>query len=127
MSDNTHNTFVPLDSQLTADVWETELDRIQVLRVYDDFPRHEFWIRLIGPGRYLNFRLQLPVDDEVKTVMKVTRDLLPDDQPELVEYNEKSVNRYFADVYVFLRQQGLDQWTLTKPPRDCRHGLGSWT
>jgi len=99
----------PLHSNITAKDWETELDRIEILRSSLD-GKVEFWIVLVGSESRVYFHLQLPDDDDMLAVMEVTTDPQPPRSWEvLAQFDEVGRGRCFADAYVLLRQLGFDR------------------
>ena len=121
--------FGPLHSNLTAKDWKTEIDRIDVSRQTSLDGKFEYWIALVGLESRAYFQLQLPNDDDVRAIMQVTTDPRPSQSWELLaQYYETERGRYFADVYVLLRQLGFDRWMLNRGAGEpLRHGLRSWT
>ena len=119
----------PLHSNIAAKDWEAEIDRIDISRQTALDGEVEYWIALVGLESKAYFQLRLPDDDDLRAFLEITTDPRPSQSWELLaQYDETGRGRYFADVYVLLRQLGFDRWMLTRgtgEPR--RHGLRSWT
>ena len=114
---------------ITAEDWDIELDRIEILQQPPPSGKVEFCIALVGSESRAYFHLRLPDDDDLLAVMEVTTNVQPPGSWEvLAQYNEIGRGRYFADVYVLLRQLGFDRWMLNRGAGEpYRHGLRSWT
>lgn len=120
--------FGPLQRTIGIHVWTTELDRILILRVY----HHEetkIWVRLIGPTHNLNLQLNAPDPSSSEGIMGVTTESIPERHEDLIEARVTTRGCIFADVYVVLRQFGLDGWTFfpESSAQDKLVGAMSWT
>jgi hypothetical protein len=117
--------FLPSEQNIDAEIWVTELDRIQVVQ-WDQ--REEYRIRLIGPGCSIDICVEAAKNGALNAAMEFSREPMPESSRTLVEYNVTGTVCYFADAYVPLRRRGLDRWIYTRPPRDSRlNGSRSWT
>ena len=121
--------FVPLHSNITADDWEQELDKVEILQEASLSGKFEYWIALVGSKSRIYFHLRLPDDDGMLAVMEVATEPQPPRSWEgLAQFDETGRGRCFADVYVLLRQLGFDRWMLKRSAGEpYRHGLRSWT
>ncbi|KAF2158936.1 hypothetical protein M409DRAFT_61207 [Zasmidium cellare ATCC 36951] len=100
------SSFLPCGDGIDFNVWQTQLDRIFV-------PRSKYPIlRLIGPENVVNLHLEMPDPGDVAE-LRCTTAPLPADIHGL-EMNETSHAHCFADVYMFLKQQGLEKWRLPR-------------
>jgi hypothetical protein len=102
--------FGPLQRVVGKHVWTTELDRVLIMRVdYHEEPM--IWIRLIGPACNLNLHLNAPDPTSSEGIMGATTEPIPERHADLIEARVTTRGCIFADVYVILRQFGLDEWT----------------
>jgi len=126
--DNWTVDFGPLQRAVKNRVWTTELDRIMVLRV-GCHGELRTWLRLIGPARTLNLQLNPPKLASLEGIMAATTEPIPEEHEDLVELRVAARGCIFADVYVFLRQFGLDEWIFFPggSSRDRYVGSSSWT
>ena len=69
------------------------------------------WLRLIGPGQALNFKLNVPAPGSPVAAMEFSAEPKPDACQELTEYNVGIRGCFFADPCAFLHQHSLDKWT----------------
>lgn len=123
MSTASESIFLPLTTFDPA-VWETELDRIQVVEVW---PREVYCIRLVGPGNSLNLHVKAAEDGSASSAMEFSTGPMPETSRDLIEYNAIG-EAYFADAYVPLRRRGLDKWIYYRPATEnSRYGSRSWT
>ena len=80
MTQGSRPIFVPSESNITEELWKTELDRIQVVQRRAQGRETKFWIRLIGPSFNISLGLKPPNDGSLNAVMEVTitpKPLLP--------------------------------------------------
>lgn len=116
----------------------TELDRIQVLEIENN-EESTIWFRLIGPGCSMNLQLNAPQTDLnlqldaprthcFEGTMTATIELIPEGYRDLIEVRVNNRGCAFVDVYVFLRQHGLDEWTFFPEgsAKDRCIGFESW-
>ena len=122
-------SFGPLHSDIVADDWEQELDKVEILQEATLSGNVEYWIALVGSKSRIYFHLRLPDDDDMLAVMEVTAEPQPLRPWEvLAQFDETGRGRCFADAYVLLRQLGFDRWMLKRGTGEPhRHGLRSWT
>ncbi|KAM0714568.1 hypothetical protein Q7P37_009864 [Cladosporium fusiforme] len=113
--------FGPLQHSIGNGKWMTELDRIQVLEI-ENHEESTIWFRLIGPGCSMNLQLNAPQTDLnlqldaprmyfFKGTMTATTEPIPEEYEDLIEVRVNNRGCAFVDVYVILRQHGLDEWT----------------
>lgn len=105
----------------------TELDRIQVLEIENN-EESTIWFRLIGPGCSLNLQLDAPRTHCFEGTMTATIEPIPEGYRDLIEVRVNNRGCAFVDVYVFLRQHGLDEWTFFPEgsAKDRCIGFESW-
>lgn len=120
--------FGPLQRTIGTHVWTTELDRFLILRVHHR-GETKIWVRLIGPTHNLNLQLNTPDPSSSEGIMDVTTESIPERREDLIEARIATRGCMFADVYVVLRQFGLDEWTFVpeSSARDKIVGAMSWT
>lgn len=119
--------FGPLQHFISNKDWMTELDRIQVLAI-ENHGESTIWFRLIGPGCSLNLQLNAPRTHCFKSTMTATTEPIPEGYEDLIEVGVNNSGCAFVDVYVFLRQHGLDEWTFFPgdSPGDRCTGFLTW-
>lgn len=100
------SSFLPCGGGIDVSIWQTQLDRVFI--PHSDRPI----LRLIGPENAVNLHLQMPDHGDVAELRFTTSPLSPDIHG--LEINETSHAHCFADVYMFLKQQGLDKWRLPR-------------